>query len=191
MQVGRPEHIIGGNERVVRPRLSDARFFFDQDRKKTLDRASSSSPTSSITTSSARRASASQRVCAIAKAIGQQLGGESLALQADRAALLAKADLLTDMVGEFPELQGIMGRYYALHDGAGRDVADAIEDHYQPRFAGDSLPRGKVGSVVALADKLDTLVGFFGIGQMPTGDKDPFGLRRAALGVLRMLMEAR
>ena len=108
---------------------------------------------------------------------------------AEQAAVLAKADLLTDMVGEFPELQGIMGRYYAQHDGLNGDVADAIEDHYKPRFAGDSLPRGRVGTVVALADKLETLVGMFGIGQIPTGDKDPFALRRHALGVIRMLAE--
>jgi len=130
-----------------------------------------------------------QRVAAIARAIGQPLGGEALALHAEQAAVLAKADLLTDMVGEFPELQGIMGRYYAQHDGLNADVADAIEDHYKPRFAGDSLPRGRVGTVVALADKLETLVGMFGIGQIPTGDKDPFALRRHALGVIRMLAE--
>ena len=130
-----------------------------------------------------------QRVCIIAKAIGEQLGGEGLALQAEQAALLAKADLLTDMVGEFPELQGIMGRYYALHDGLSADIADAIEDHYKPRFAGDTLPRNRVGTIVALADKLETLVGMFGIGQIPTGDRDPFALRRHALGVIRMLAE--
>jgi glycyl-tRNA synthetase beta chain len=129
-----------------------------------------------------------ERVRAIAKAIGQQqLGGEQLALPPS-AALLAKTDLLTDMVGEFPELQGIMGRYYALHDGL-PDVADAIEDHYKPRFAGDALPRNTVGVVVALADKLETLVGMFGIGNLPTGDRDPFALRRHALGVIRMLVE--
>jgi glycyl-tRNA synthetase beta chain len=130
-----------------------------------------------------------QRVCAIARAIGAQLGGETLSNQADQAAMLAKADLLTNMVGEFPELQGIMGRYYALHDGLPMEIADAIEDHYKPRFAGDSLPRGRVGLVVALADKLETLVGMFGIGQVPTGDKDPFALRRHALGIIRMLTE--
>jgi glycyl-tRNA synthetase beta chain len=118
-----------------------------------------------------------------------QLGGEALALQADQAALLAKADLLTDMVGEFPELQGIMGRYYAQHDGLSDEVAFAIEDHYKPRFAGDELPRNLVGVCVALADKLETLVGMFGIGQIPTGDRDPFALRRHALGVIRMLIE--
>ena len=126
---------------------------------------------------------------AIAKAIGQQLGGDVLAQAADQAAQLAKADLLTDMVGEFPELQGVMGGYYARHDGLSEDIAFAIEDHYKPRFAGDELPRGQVGTVVALADKLETLVGMFGIGNLPTGDKDPFALRRHALGVGRIYVE--
>jgi len=181
--------VIGGNERVVRPRLADAKFFFDQDRKKSLaDRIPGLAKVvyhNKLGTQGER----AQRVCAIASAIGRQLGGEDLARQADQAALLAKADLLTDMVGEFPELQGTMGRYYALHDGLAVDIADAIEDHYKPRFAGDSLPRSQVGVVVALADKLETLVGMFGIGQIPTGDKDPFALRRHALGVIRMLAE--
>jgi glycyl-tRNA synthetase beta chain len=128
-------------------------------------------------------------VRAIARAIGQQLGGLVLADLAEEAATLAKADLLTDMVGEFPELQGIMGAYYARHDGLREAVADAIEDHYKPRSAGDALPRGEVGLVVALADKLETLAGLFGIGQLPTGEKDPFALRRHALGVVRMLVE--
>jgi glycyl-tRNA synthetase beta chain len=130
-----------------------------------------------------------ERVRAIARAIGAQLGGDVLASQADTAAQLAKTDLLTDMVGEFPELQGIMGGYYARHDGLSDDIAFAIEDHYRPRFAGDELPRNAVGVVVALADKLETLVGMFGIGNLPTGDKDPFALRRHALGVVRMLVE--
>jgi glycyl-tRNA synthetase beta chain len=130
-----------------------------------------------------------ERVRAIARAIGQQLGGDVLAKKADQAAQLAKTDLVTDMVGEFPELQGTMGRYYALNDGLTADVADAIEDHYKPRFAGDELPRNDVGVVVALADKLETLVGMFGIGNLPTGDKDPFALRRHALGIIRMLTE--
>jgi glycyl-tRNA synthetase beta chain len=129
------------------------------------------------------------RVCAIARAIGQQLGGAELAQQAELAARLAKTDLLTDMVGEFPELQGIMGGYYARHDGLSAEMAEAIEDHYKPRFAGDQLPRNTVGVVVALADKLETLVGMFGIGNLPSGDKDPFALRRHALGVMRMLTE--
>ncbi len=181
--------VIGGNERVVRPRLADAKFFFDQDRKKSLaDRIPGLAKVvyhNKLGTQGER----AQRVAAIASAIGMQLGGEALARQADQAALLSKADLLTDMVGEFPELQGIMGRYYALHDGLPTDIADAIEDHYKPRFAGDTLPRGPVGICVALADKLETLAGMFGIGQLPTGDKDPFALRRHALGVIRMLIE--
>ena len=181
--------VIGGNERVVRPRLADAKFFFDQDRKKSLaDRIPALAKVvyhNKLGTQGER----AQRVAAIASAIGMQLGGEALARQADQAALLSKADLLTDMVGEFPELQGIMGRYYALHDGLPIEIADAIEDHYKPKFAGDTLPRGQVGVCVALADKLETLVGMFGIGQLPTGDKDPFALRRHALGVIRMLIE--
>ena len=181
--------VIGGNERVVRPRLADAKFFFDQDRKKTLEsRVEGLSKVvyhNKLGTQGERMA----RVCAIAKAIGQQLGGDLLAQQAEQAARLAKTDLLTDMVGEFPELQGIMGGYYARHDGLTSEVAEAIEDHYKPRFAGDDLPRNNVGLVVALADKLETLVGMFGIGNVPTGDKDPFALRRHALGVIRMLVE--
>jgi glycyl-tRNA synthetase beta chain len=128
-------------------------------------------------------------VQAIARAIGEDLGGPVLARQAERAAHLAKADLLTDMVGEFPELQGVMGGYYARHDGEPEAIAFAIEDHYKPRFAGDVLPRGDAGVAVALADKLEALVGMFRIGQTPTGDKDPFALRRQALGVARLLME--
>jgi glycyl-tRNA synthetase beta chain len=181
--------VIGGNERVVRPRLADAKFFFDQDRKKTLesrvDGLSKVVYHNKLGTQGERMA----RVCAIAKAIGQQVGGDALAAQAEQAARLAKTDLLTDMVGEFPELQGIMGGYYARHDGLSGEVAEAIEDHYKPRFAGDELPRNNVGLVVALADKLETLVGMFGIGNVPTGDKDPFALRRHALGVIRMLIE--
>ena len=181
--------VIGGNERVVRPRLADAKFFFDQDRKKTLEsRVEGLSKVvyhNKLGTQGERMA----RVCAIAKAIGQQVGGDALAAQAEQAARLAKTDLLTDMVGEFPELQGIMGGYYARHDGLSTEVADAIEDHYKPRFAGDDLPRNQIGWVVALADKLETLVGMFGIGNVPTGDKDPFALRRHALGVIRMLIE--
>ena len=130
-----------------------------------------------------------ERVRSIAKSIARQLGDTGLAQQADLAAQLAKTDLVTDMVGEFPELQGTMGRYYALNDGLDVAVADAIEDHYKPRFAGDELPRGNAGVVVALADKLETLVGMFGIGNLPTGDRDPFALRRHALGIIRMLVE--
>ena len=184
-----PGAVIGGNERVVRPRLADAKFFFDQDRKKPLEARVLGLAKVVYHNKLGTQGERVQRVCAIARAIGAQLGGEALSNQADQAALLAKADLLTDMVGEFPELQGIMGRYYALHDGLPAEIADAIEDHYKPRFAGDSLPRGRVGLVVALADKLETLVGMFGIGQVPTGDKDPFALRRHALGVIRILVE--
>ncbi len=181
--------VTEGNERVVRPRLADAKFFFDQDRKKTLESRVPGLSKVVYHNKLGTQGERIQRVMAIANAIGKQLGGDALALAADRAALLAKADLLTDMVGEFPELQGIMGRYYAQHDGESAQVAEAIEDHYKPRFAGDELPRNDVGVCVALADKLETLVGMFGIGQIPTGDKDPFALRRHALGVLRILIE--
>ncbi len=181
--------VIGGNQRVVRSRLADAKFFFDQDRKKTL--ASRVAGLDKVVYHN-KLGSLGERVArvrAIAKAIGQQLGGDALAQKADQAAMLAKTDLVTDMVGEFPELQGTMGRYYALNDGLSLAVADAIEDHYKPRFAGDTLPRNEVGVVVALADKLETLMGMFGIGNLPTGDKDPFALRRHALGVVRMLVD--
>jgi glycyl-tRNA synthetase beta chain len=181
--------VVGGNERVVRPRLADAKFFFDQDRKKPLDARVLGLSKVVYHNKLGTQGERVQRVQAIARAIGAQLGGDALAAQADQAALLAKADLLTDMVGEFPELQGIMGRYYAQHDGLSDDIAFAIEDHYKPRFAGDELPRNMAGVCVALADKLETLVGMFGIGQIPTGDKDPFALRRHALGVVRMLVE--
>ena len=181
--------VIGGNERVVRPRLADAKFFFDQDRKKSLESRVIGLSKVVYHNKLGTQGERMQRVAAIARTIGQSLGGEALALHAEQAAVLAKADLLTDMVGEFPELQGTMGRYYALHDGLNADVADAVEDHYKPRFAGDPCPRGQVGTVVALADKLETLVGMFGIGQIPTGDRDPFALRRHALGVIRMLSE--
>ncbi len=181
--------VIGGNERVVRPRLADAKFFYDQDRKKTLASRVEGLGKVVYHNKLGTQGERVERVRAIARAIGQQLGGDALAQKADQAAQLAKTDLVTDMVGEFPELQGIMGRYYALNDGLSADVADAIEDHYKPRFAGDELPRNKVGIAVALADKLETLVGMFGIGNLPTGDKDPFALRRHALGVIRMLME--
>jgi glycyl-tRNA synthetase beta chain len=185
--------VIGGNERVVRPRLADAKFFFDQDRKKSLESRVIGLSKVVYHNKLGTQGERVQRVAAIARAIAESLGANvpnsELVQQAEQAAILAKADLLTDMVGEFPELQGIMGRYYALHDGLNAEVADAIEDHYKPRFAGDSLPRGRVGTIVALADKLETLVGMFGIGQIPTGDRDPFALRRHALGVIRMLSE--
>ena len=184
-----PSQVIAGNERVVRPRLADATFFFDQDRKKTLASRVPALDKVVYHNKLGTQGERTARVRAIASAIGLALAGDVLAAQADQAAMLAKADLLTDMVGEFPELQGIMGGYYARHDGLGEDIAYAIEDHYRPRFAGDALPRNRVGVVVALADKLETLVGMFGIGNLPTGDKDPFALRRHALGVIRMLGE--
>jgi glycyl-tRNA synthetase beta chain len=188
MHLADPSNIVAGNQRVVRPRLSDARFFFEQDRKHTLE---SRLPRLAPVVYHNRLGSQLVRVARLERLAGRiaaRLHGDVAA--AARAARLAKADLVSDMVGEFPELQGIMGRYYALDDGEGEVVADAIQSHYQPRFAGDALPAGNVACAVALADKLDTLVGFFGIGQLPTGDKDPFGLRRAALGVLRILIEA-
>ncbi len=191
-----PSAVIGGNERVVRPRLADAKFFFDQDRKKTLASRVEGLDKVVYHNKLGTQGERVERVRAIAREIagllaqsGSPIGDEALTKSVDMAARLAKADLLTDMVGEFPELQGIMGGYYARHDGLGEDVALAIEDHYKPRFAGDELPRNLTGMVVALADKLETLVGMFGIGNLPTGDKDPFALRRHALGVIRMLIE--
>jgi glycyl-tRNA synthetase beta chain len=184
-----PSRVIGGNERVVRPRLADAKFFFDQDRKKTLESRVGGLAKVVYHNKLGTQGERIERVRLIARAIALELGGEALATQAEQAARLAKADLLTDMVGEFPELQGTMGSYYARHDGLGDEIAAAIEDHYKPRFAGDTLPRNPVGIAVALADKLETLAGLFGIGQVPTGDKDPFALRRHALGLIRMLIE--
>lgn len=181
--------VTGGNERVVRPRLADAKFFFDQDRKKTLASRVEGLGKVVYHNKLGTQGERVERVRSIAKAIASQLGDAQLVQDADLAAQLAKTDLVTDMVGEFPELQGIMGGYYALNDGLGETVAHAIEDHYKPRFAGDALPRNAAGVVVALADKLETLVGMFGIGNLPTGDRDPFALRRHALGVIRMLVE--
>ena len=185
--------VIGGNERVVRPRLADAKFFFDQDRKKTLASRVEGLAKVVYHNKLGTQGERTDRVRAIAKGIAAllpQAKDASFVQAVDTAAQLAKTDLLTDMVGEFPELQGIMGGYYARHDGLSETTAQAIEDHYKPRFAGDELPRNTVGVVVALADKLETLVGMFGIGNLPTGDKDPFALRRHALGVVRMLSEA-
>ncbi len=181
--------VTGGNERVVRPRLADAKFFFDQDRKKTLASRVEGLGKVVYHNKLGTQGERVERVRAIAKVIATRLGDAALVADADLSAQLAKTDLVTDMVGEFPELQGIMGGYYALNDGLGETVAHAIEDHYKPRFAGDALPRNTAGVVVALADKLETLVGMFGIGNLPTGDRDPFALRRHALGVIRMLVE--
>jgi glycyl-tRNA synthetase beta chain len=184
-----PQHIVGGNERVVRPRLSDAKFFFEQDKKKRLaDRLPGLANVvyhNKLGTQAQRTARITQLAGKIAAALGHDVA------LAERAALLAKTDLLTDMVGEFPELQGIMGTYYARHDGEPEEVALAASEHYQPRFAGDTLPTSNAGTAVALADKLETLIGIWGIGLQPTGDRDPFALRRHALGVLRMLIEKR
>jgi glycyl-tRNA synthetase beta chain len=188
MQVDDPKNIIEGNARVVRPRLSDARFFYNQDRKNGFATRVMRLGSVVYHNKLGSLGDRAQRLGRLARRIGEKLGAD--ANVAERAALFSKIDLLTDMVGEFPELQGIMGRYYALHEGALPVVADAIEQHYRPRFAGDALPEGNIACAVALADKLDSLTGFFGIGQLPTGDKDPFGLRRAALGVLRILMES-
>ena len=196
--------VVGGNERVVRPRLADAKFFFDQDRKKTL--ASRVPGLDKVVYHNAlgTQGQRSERVRAIGHAIINQLRQaqvpftveakdefDVLDSKVQEAARLAKTDLLTDMVGEFPELQGIMGGYYARHEGLRDGVAIAIEDHYKPRFAGDALPRNHTGAILALADKLETLVGMFGIGNLPSGVKDPFALRRHALGVIRLLVENR
>ena len=195
-----PRHIIEGNQRVVRPRLADARFFYDQDRKLPLTARLPALDKVVYHRKLGTQGARVQRVRSIARPIARALAGEKnaidgsmstteLAASADRAAELAKADLVTDMVGEFPELQGVMGACYARHDGEAEVVAQAIEDHYKPRFAGDALPRSTVGLVVALADKLETLAGLFSAGERPTGDKDPYALRRHALGVIRMLIE--
>ncbi len=184
-----PSRVVEGNERVVRPRLADAKFFFDQDRRKTLLSRVDGLDRIVYHNQLGSQGERTARVAAIARAIGERLGDEALAARAADAARLAKADLVTDMVGEFPELQGVMGRYYAQADGWPDEVAFAVEDHYRPRFAGDELPRNRTGVVLALADKLETLVGLFGIGQRPTGDRDPYALRRHALGVVRLLVE--
>ncbi len=187
IRVGNPRPIVGGNERVVRPRLEDARFFFDRDRKARLETRVPQLAKVVFHNKLGSQLERVERIQLLAGTIARDLGAD--AMLAERSAWLSKADLLTAMVGEFPELQGVMGRYYALHDGEQREVADAIEQHYRPRFAGDKLPEGLVASAVALADKLDSLAGLFSIKELPTGDKDPFGLRRAALGVIRIVVE--
>ncbi|MEY2895774.1 MAG: glycine--tRNA ligase beta subunit, partial [Pseudomonadota bacterium] len=179
--------IRSGNARVVRARLADAKFFYDQDRRQTLESRIPGLAHVVYHNRLGSQLERVERVVGIAVAIGRGLGADET--HVERAARLAKADLRTLMVGEFPELQGVMGEYYAHHDGEAGDVALAIREHYQPRFAGDALPASRVSLAVALADKLETLAGLFGIGQVPTGDKDPYALRRHALGVLRMLIE--
>jgi glycyl-tRNA synthetase beta chain len=188
MQLDNPANIIEGNERVVRPRLADARFFFETDKKIRLEDRVPLLAKVTYHNKIGNQLQRSERVAELAGKIARMLGGDPALAQ--RAGRLAKADLLSGMVGEFPELQGIMGRYYALTDGEDARVADAIEQHYRPRFAGDALPQHSVAIALALADKLETLAGLFGIGQQPTGDKDPFALRRHALGVIRILVEA-
>ena len=187
MQVADPTNIIEGNKRVVRPRLADARFFYDQDRKARLETRVPGLSKVVYHNKLGTQLERVQRMQLLAGKIARLIGADPLL--AERAAWLAKADLLTGMVGEFPELQGVMGRYYAQHDDEPAVVADAIAEHYLPRFAGDKLPESTVACCVALADKLDTLIGIFGVGAIPTGDKDPFALRRHALGVIRILAE--
>jgi len=187
LETSDPKNIIAGNERVLRARLSDAKFFFDQDRKTRLETRVPRLAAVVYHNKLGSQLERVQRIQKLASTIAEKLGASTE--HAERAAWLSKADLLTDMVGEFPELQGTMGQYYARHDGEDEAVARAIEAHYRPRFAADTLPEDNIGCAVALADKLDTLVGIYGIGLVPTGDKDPFGLRRQALGVLRILSE--
>jgi glycyl-tRNA synthetase beta chain len=182
-----PAAIVAGNERVLRARLADAKFFYDQDRRQRLDARLPKLRSVVYHNKLGTQAERIDRLRFLAAEIAKLVGAD--AAHADRAAGLAKADLVTDMVGEFPELQGLMGRYYAEHDGEPADVAAAVEQHYWPRFAGDALPEGRIAAAVALADKLEAMAGMFGIGNVPTGDKDPFGLRRAALGVLRIVIE--
>ncbi|MCE4061732.1 glycine--tRNA ligase subunit beta [Pandoraea sputorum] len=192
IETGNPEQIVTGNERVVRPRLADAKFFFEQDKKKPLADRVPLLANVVYHNKLGSQFERTQRLVKLAGAIAHMIGADQDGVKlAERGALLAKADLLTDMVGEFPELQGTMGTYYARHDGEAADVALACSEHYQPRFAGDALPSSTTGTVVALADKLETLVGIWGIGLQPTGEKDPFALRRHALGIVRMLIEKR
>jgi glycyl-tRNA synthetase beta chain len=187
IETNKPHAIISGNERVIRPRLSDARFFFMQDQKRPLASRVADLGRVVYHNQLGNQLERTQRVKAIARGIAKQLGADQNL--AERAAELAKTDLLTDMVGEFPELQGIMGNYYAKHDGENAEVAAACSEHYMPRFAGDALPQTQTGMILAIADKLETLVGIWGVGLAPTGDKDPYALRRHALGICRLLLE--
>ena len=187
MQLDDPKNIIEGNQRVVRPRLSDAKFFFDFDRRERLE---TRLPALASVVYHNKLGSQRDRIDRLEVLAGRIAAALDFNVaQAERAAQLAKADLVTNMVGEFPELQGIMGRYYATHDKEDPEVALAIEEHYRPRFAGDAPPLTNAGTCAALADKLDSLAGIFAIGLIPSGDKDPFALRRAALGVIRILIE--
>lgn len=181
------EQVIKGNEKVIRPRLADAEFFFNTDKKQTLESRLESLETVLFQKQLGTLKEKSMRIASLAKHIASQLGADTE--HAYRAGLLAKTDLMTNMVMEFPDVQGVMGMHYALNDGEPAVVAEALDEQYKPKFAGDSLPTSPVSYAVALADKLDTLVGIFGIGQVPKGDKDPFALRRAAIGVLRIVVE--
>ncbi len=182
-----PAQVIAGNERVIRPRFTDAAFFWEQDRKQPLAALRDGLKSIVYQQKLGSQYDKSLRVAALARVIATAIGADPV--RAERAAALAKCDLLSHMVGEFPELQGVMGRYCAQHDGEDAEVALAIDEHYMPRYAGDALPDTATGQALALADKLDTLAGIFAIGMKPTGDKDPYGLRRAALGALRILIE--
>jgi glycyl-tRNA synthetase beta chain len=184
-----PELIRAGNERVVRPRLADAEFFWQQDRRQPLAARLTDLAAVTFQAQLGSQAQRTARIEALAAAIAASIGADVAASR--RAALLCKCDLLTAMVGEFPELQGVMGRYYALADGEAGAVAEAIREHYLPRGAGDALPASALGDALALADKLDTLAGIFAIGHKPSGTRDPFGLRRAAIGVVRIVLEHR
>ena len=188
LQTEDPSHIISGNERVLRARLSDAEFFYKQDQKATLESRLPKLSQVVYHNKLGNQAERLNRLMSISGAIAKALGAD--AAVAERATRLSKADLVTEMVGEFPELQGTMGKYYARLDGESEEIANAIEQHYRPRFAGDELPEGKTATAAALADKLETLIGIWGIGLIPTGDKDPYALRRSALGILRMLMNS-
>nr|WP_136250686.1 glycine--tRNA ligase subunit beta [Ningiella ruwaisensis] len=184
-----PSQVIAGNEKVIRPRLSDAEFFFESDKKTRLDSKAEKLGNILFQKSLGTIADKSARVAQITQLIGKYLGLTQAQLQlAKRAAFLAKADLVSNMVSEFPSVQGVMGRHYALHDGEDEAVALAIEEQYLPRFSGDNLPDSQLGILLSLADKLDTLVGIFGVNMIPKGDKDPFALRRSAIGILRMLV---
>jgi glycyl-tRNA synthetase beta chain len=182
-----PQQVIFGNEKVIRPRLADAEFFFKTDKKQTLESRLSALESVLFQKQLGTLKAKSKRIADLSKAIAEQLGENSD--DAYRAGLLSKTDLMSDMVLEFPQVQGTMGKYYALNDGENESIAQALEDQYRPRYAGDSLPEATIGCAVAISDKIDTLVGIFGINQSPKGDKDPFALRRAAIGVIRIIIE--
>lgn len=182
-----PNQVVFGNEKVIRPRLADAEFFFKTDQKQTLESRLSTLESVLFQKQLGTLKAKSQRIADLSKVIAEQLGENSD--DAYRAGLLSKTDLMSDMVLEFPQVQGTMGKYYALNDGESAAIAQALEDQYRPRYAGDSLPEANIGCAVAISDKIDTLVGIFGINQAPKGDKDPFALRRAAIGVIRIIIE--